>query len=119
MIGHEQQGLHLLPDPLDEGGAEPAGGLWIPEPTDGGWNADTKLLEREFPATGVIEGGMFRFGWLGNRWVPTTWWMPAGTWTLVQLYENDAERERYTVKLEPGKVLRLGRDAKGRLTVPP
>jgi hypothetical protein len=97
---------------------EPAGGLRLSETPDEVWNGDIHLLGRAFPATGVIEEGQFRFAWPGSRSNPTTWWMPAGTWNLVQLDEGDAEVARFPVVLKPGSVLRLHRDAKGWLMAP-
>jgi hypothetical protein len=86
-----------------------AGGVVTPPTAPSAWNDRLDVLESAFPSPGVVEDAGFRFGWLGNRVLATTWWMPPGTYTLVRRGE-EAELARVTLDVKPGRVLRVLED---------
>ena len=66
-----------------------------------------RLVERDFPGHGIVEGATFRMAWLTNQQRDTTWWVPPGAYTLQRRDQADKVVEQHAVRVEAGRVIRF------------
>ena len=94
-----------------------AGALRLAGPYRG---RECEVVERAFPATGVVTASTFRFVHVSWPQDTTSWWLPAGSYVLRQFDDDELGSERLlSFEVRESTVTDLVQDAAGWFAGPP